>query len=434
MYHTQKILAGSNMSIIPDQNKTIQDNNSTSWLDQFCMSVLLKKLDNIKIGFLQLYTDDMVYEFGKVDCASNIHAVIRVQDMRAFRAIIFGGEPAAGKTYIDGWWASDDLIEVLRIFTVNRNTLFGFKHGVASFSRHLNRIINTILRNTIKGSKRNIKAHYDIGNDLYQLFLDENMMYSSAYFRSPDEDLASASEYKLKLICEKLDLKSSDRVIEIGSGWGGFAIYAAQHYGCHITTTTISDEQYIHALTSVKQLGLTDKISVIKKDYRTLSGSYDKLVSIEMIESVGYQYMNDYFKTCCNLLKPSGAMLIQSITMSDYLFKHYLNSTDFIRKYVFPGGCLTSMNSMLDAAAKHTDLTLYHSESFAASYARTLKLWHQNFNQNKDKVTELGYSSTFIRLWEYYMKYCQAGFENRVIDVHHLVFKRPENRFDHLAR
>ncbi len=421
------------MSIIPNQNKTIRENYQGNWLDDIAMSILLKKLEKIETGLLQVYANGMLYEFGNANIKSDIHAVIRVQDKRAFRAIVAGGEPAAGKTYIDGWWTSDDLIEVLRIFTINRNALFGFKHGVASFAKTVNRFSNKILRNTLSGSKRNIKAHYDIGNDLYELFLDEKMMYSSAYFRSDEEDLSSASEYKLKLICEKLNLQKSDKVIEIGTGWGGFAIYAAQNYGCHVTTTTISDEQYEHAKTKVKLLNLSERINVIKQDYRTLSGAYDKLVSIEMIESVGHQYIDSYFSTCNKLLKPSGAMLIQSITMSDYLFNNYINSTDFIRKYVFPGGCLTSMTSMMSSISKHTDLTLYHSESFASSYAKTLKIWHQNFYRNIDKVIELGYPTSFIKLWEYYMKYCQAGFENRVIDVHHLVLKKPYNRFNHLS-
>lgn len=421
------------MSIIPNQNKSIRQNHQSNWLDNIAMSILLKKLDNIKIGLLQVYTNDMLYEFGNTETKNNIHAVIRVNDIRAFRAIITGGEPAAGKTYIDGWWTSDNLIEVLRIFTVNRNALFGFKHGFASFAKTINRLSSNVLRNTLKGSKRNIKAHYDIGNDLYELFLDDKMMYSSAYFRHDNESLACASEYKLKLICEKLALKESDCVIEIGAGWGGFAIYAAQNYGCHITTTTISDEQFEHARLKVAQLGLTDYIKVIKQDYRDLSGSYDKLVSIEMIESVGHEYLNGYFDKCSGLLKPSGAMLLQSITMSDYLYKDYINSTDFIRKYVFPGGCLTSMTAMMSSITKQTDLTLYHSESFADSYAKTLKIWHQNFYKNKDSVIELGYSSAFIRLWEYYMKYCQVGFENRIIDVHHLLLKKPENRFNHLS-
>ncbi|MDW3095455.1 MAG: cyclopropane-fatty-acyl-phospholipid synthase family protein [Gammaproteobacteria bacterium] len=421
------------MSIIPNQNKPIRENYRSNWLDDNAMSILLKKLENIQTGLLQVYANGMLYEFGNTNTKSEINAVIRIQDNRVFRAILTGGEPAAGKTYIDGWWTSDDLIEVLRIFTINRNALFGFKHGIASLAKTINRFSNNILRNTLKGSKRNIKAHYDIGNDLYELFLDENMMYSSAYFRNDSEDLSSASKYKLKLICEKLNLQASDNVIEIGTGWGGFAIYAAQNYGCHVTTTTISDQQFDHAKAKVDSLNLSERISVIKQDYRALSGSYDKLVSIEMIESVGHQYIDEYFSVCNKLLKPSGAMLIQSITMSDYLFKNYVSSTDFIRKYVFPGGCLTSMSSMMSSISKHTDLTLYHSESFASSYAKTLKIWHQNFYSNRDKIIELGYSTSFLRLWEYYMKYCQAGFENRIIDVHHLVLKKPNNRFNHLS-
>ena len=419
------------MSIIPNSNNTFDNNLSATWLDNIAMSVLLKKLEKIQHGFLQVYVNDMLYEFGNSNEQAKLHAVIRVNNIKAFQTIIRGGEPAAGKTYIDGWWQSDNLIEVLRLFTINRNALFGFKFGLASLAKHTNRISNYLLRNTHIGSKKNIKAHYDIGNDLYKLFLDSKMMYSSAYFRNDNDSLEIAAEYKLKLICEKLNLQSSDRVIEIGSGWGGFAIYAAQNYGCHVTTTTISDEQYLHARKLVSQLELNDKITLIKQDYRTLTGKYDKLVSIEMIESVGHQYMDGYFRICSQLLKPSGAMLIQAITMSDYLFDQYIRSLDFIRKYVFPGGCLTSMSSMLSSATKHTDLTLYHSESFADSYATTLQHWFRRFAHQKENVLELGYSQEFIRLWEYYLKYCQAGFENRIIDVHHLVFKKPGNRFSH---
>lgn len=419
------------MTIIPNQNRPFIATQSPQWLDQLCMSILLKKLDNIDIGYLQINVDDMAYEFGNRDCTSGLHATINVIDKRVFRAIVFGGEPAAGKTYIDDWWTSENLIDVLRIFTANRKTLFNFKHGIISISKNINRFINRTLRNNINGSRRNIKAHYDIGNDLYKLFLDESMMYSSAYFQSENQSLSSASQLKLKLICEKLRLRPNDRVIEIGTGWGGFAIYAAKNYGCHVTTTTISDQQHKYTCEKVHSLGLDHRIKVLKRDYRQLSGSYDKLVSIEMIESVGHQYLNDYFRQCSQLLKPTGAMLIQSITMSDYLYDNYIHSTDFIRKYVFPGGCLTSVSSMLSSIATHTDLSLYHSESFASSYAITLRHWYKNFIANKEQVIELGYSPAFFRLWEYYLKYCQAGFEHRVIDVHHLVLKKPDNKFSH---
>ena len=218
-------------------------------------------------------------------------------------------------------------------------------------------------------------------------------------------------------------------MLEIGSGWGGFAIYAAQNYGCQITTTTISEEQFAHVQQQVEAHKLSHQIQVLKEDYRNLQGSYDKIVSIEMIESVGHEYLDEYFSICSRLLKTSGVMCIQAITISDYLHQHYINSMDFIRKYVFPGGSLPSIASIFESLAHCTDMTLFHSESFASSYAKTLEIWHQRFISNKEKVIELGYPSSFLRLWEYYLKYCQAGFEERVIDVHHLLLKKPDNRF-----
>ena len=317
----------------------------------------------------------------------------------------------------------------MRLFTLNREVLFSFKSGFASLAKRAYAITHLANKNTQQGSKRNITAHYDIGNDLYALFLDETMMYSSACFTPQHTTLEDASTYKLKIICDKLNLTSSDHVLEIGSGWGGFAIYAAQNYKCNITTTTISDEQFSYLQKKVSTHKLENKITILKQDYRNLEGQYDKLVSIEMIESVGHQYINEYFSICSRLLKPNGAMLIQAITISDYLYNHYIQSMDFIRKYVFPGGSLPSMSSMLSSIASSSDLTLFHSESYASSYAKTLEIWHQRFINNKEKVIELGYGNTFIRLWEYYLKYCQAGFEERVIDVQQIVLKKPENRF-----
>ena len=417
------------MSIVPDSNNTLAGHMPIRWLDQLAMLIILKKLKKIESGFLQVFVNGMLYEFGHKNSQARLHAVIRINNLRTFTGMIYGGEPAAGKAYVDGWWTADDLINVLRLFTANRKALSGFEFGLASIARYSNLVRGCFVRNSPPGSKKNIKAHYDIGNQLYRLFLDRRMMYSSAYFRHANESLESASAYKLKLICEKLNLQRHDRVIEIGGGWGGFAVYAAQHYNCHITTTTISDEQYLYTRRLVEQLQLSASISVIKKDYRRLTGRYDKLVSIEMIESVGHQYMPEYFSTCGRLLKPGGAMLIQAITIADHLFADYIHSLDFIRKYVFPGGCLTSMATMLACTARHTDLGLCHSESFAASYAQTLQLWHRQFIQQKEQVLELGYPQTFIRLWEYYLKYCQAGFENNITDVRHLVFKKPRNRF-----
>lgn len=417
------------MSIVPKyKNKQYADYN-LGWSDQIICSTLFKKLAQIKFGFLQINVNDMVYDFGINEMESDLHAVIHVHDTRVFKAILYGGEPAAGNCYVKGWWSSESLISVMRLFTLNRETLFSFKSGFASLAKSTNAITHFINKNTQKGSKKNIRAHYDIGNDLYRLFLDEKMMYSSACFTPEHTTLEDASEYKLKLICEKLNLDSNDHVLEIGGGWGGFAIYAAQHYGCKITTTTISGEQYKYLRDKVLDNNLSKQITVLKHDYRDLEGQYDKLVSIEMIESVGHQYINEYFSICSNLLKPNGAMLIQAITISDYLYDHYIHSMDFIRKYVFPGGSLPSTASILNSVAKSSDLTLFHSESYASSYGKTLAIWYQRFIQNREKVIELGYENAFIRLWEYYLKYCQAGFEERIIDVQQIVLKKPANRF-----
>ncbi len=417
------------MSIIPKYKNVEQENLNMTWTDQVARSVLFTKLDAISNGYLQIYFGGMVYEFGVKEMQKTLQATIHVHDVRAFKAIIFGGEPAAGKTYVQGWWSSENLIDVIRLFTLNRNVLFSFKYGIGSLAKNIYGLTHILNKNSKQGSKRNIQAHYDIGNDLYGLFLDKNMMYSSAYFTHDQENLEKASENKLKLICEKLDLHTNDHVLEIGSGWGGFAIYAAKNYGCHITTTTISEEQYEYVKNQVEEEQLSNQIKVIKEDYRSLQGSFDKLVSIEMIESVGHQYLDEYFLICSRLLKTSGVMLIQTITISDYLYKHYIHSMDFIRKYIFPGGSLPSISSMLESVANCTDMTLFHSESFASSYAKTLEVWHQRFITNKEKVIELGYPNSFLRLWEYYLKYCQAGFEERVIDVHHLLLKKPDNRF-----
>ena len=417
------------MSIVPKTNEIKHETHCENWLDSVARIILLKKLGEIQVGFLQLQVDGMIYEFGSKQSRKDLFATINVHNIRVFRTILFGGEPAAGKTYTLGWWSTEDLNQVIRIFTINREALFAFKYGFASLSRRFNQLGKFIRKNTKSGAKKNICAHYDIGNDFYRLFLDEKMMYSSAYFTSPSEDIERASEKKLELICEKLELSPRDEIVEIGSGWGGFAIYAAENYGCHVTTTTISDEQYQHVVNLVKDRNLGKKIRVLKEDYRNLNQKYDKLVSIEMLESVGHEFLETYFSVCSRLLKPDGIMLIQTITISDFLFKQYIGSMDFIRKYIFPGGSLPSVATILDSTAKSTDLTLFHAESFASSYARTLSSWYQRFTDKKEKVFAQGYSMQFVRLWEYYLKYCQIGFEERVIDVHQFIFKKPENRF-----
>ena len=418
------------MSIIPKEQSKSVTKSKMSWLDRIAKDLLFSKLSKIKQGYLRLEYEGQIIEFGIKNPDMPLNAHIHINDSACFKAIVFGGEPAAGKAYVDAWWSSDSVIDVLRLLILNREVMFSLDADLGLFARYAFSALHFLRKNNRLGSKKNISAHYDIGNDLYALFLDPSMMYSSAYFSADIEHLEDASMNKLRVICEKLDLNENDHVLEIGTGWGGFAIYAAKNYNCRITTTTISDEQHDYAEKCIEKEGLKDRITLLKQDYRELKGTYDKLVSIEMIEAVGHQYMDNYFEVCSQRLKPNGIMLIQAITISDYIYKDYLRSVDFIQKYIFPGGCLTSMHAMLDSVSRKTDLSLFHSEAFASSYAKTLDLWHQRFISNSDKVLALDYPPSFIRLWEYYLKYCQAGFEECVIDVQHLCFKKPRSNYE----
>ena len=327
-----------------------------------------------------------------------------------------------------GSWSCSDLLGLVRIFLRNRDVLDSMDYGFTRLKAPVHKLLHLLNRNTRAGSKKNISAHYDIGNDLFKLFLDETMMYSSAYYADPDMTLHQAAVAKLDLVCKKLDLQPQDHLLEIGTGWGGLAVHAATQYGCKVTTTTISDEQYRLALQKVSKYGLDDKITVLKQDYRDLDGQYDKLVSIEMIEAIGHQYMNTYFEKCCSLLKPDGIMLIQAITIKDQLYKSALKDVDFIKKYIFPGGFLPSIEAMSGAIAKYTDMKLYHLQDIGPHYARTLKDWRERFFDKLEEIRSLGYPDEFIRLWEYYFCYCEGGFMERDIGTVQMLLTRPENR------
>jgi cyclopropane-fatty-acyl-phospholipid synthase len=287
-------------------------------------------------------------------------------------------------------------------------------------------------RNTRDGSRRNIAAHYDLGNDFYSSWLDPTMMYSCAYFETPDTSLEMAATAKLDRICRKLDLKATDSVVEIGTGWGGFAIYAAQNYGCHITTTTISKEQYDLASLRVKEAGLESKISLLFDDYRDLEGQYDKLVSIEMIEAVGHQFHESFFQKCCDLLKPDGQMLLQAITIADQQYEKYKTGVDFIRRYIFPGGCLASVTDMTRVMTASTDMRVLHAEDIGPHYATTLRHWNERFFGNIEQIRSMGYPDTFVRMWEYYLCYCEAAFLERAIGTVQMLMMRPSARRDRI--
>ena len=285
-----------------------------------------------------------------------------------------------------------------------------------------------LTRNSVARSKENIAAHYDLGNDFFELFLDPTMMYSSALFSDERMSLEQASIAKLDALCQKLSLKQSDHLVEIGTGWGGMAVYAAEQYGCRVTTTTISEEQYRHTLELVNKKGLQNQVTVLKKDYRLLEGKFDKLVSIEMIEAVGHQYFGEYFSKCSNLLKPDGVMAIQAITITDQRYERAKNSMDFIKRYIFPGGCLPSVNCIANHVSADTDMIISDMSDMALDYAETLKRWREAFFSNIDQVRALGFDERFIRMWEYYLCYCEGGFRERVIGTTQMVMTKPDYR------
>lgn len=359
------------------------------------------------------------------DDSAPLKAQITVHDSSFFKDMIFNGSIGAAEAYLEGKWSSPNLTTLIQIMARNQPQL----DKIESKTRWISSIKNWWLRrqnlNSETGSKRNILAHYDIGNELYQRFLDPSMLYSSAIYSQDATSLAAAQQNKMHLICQRLELQPSDRVIEIGTGWGGLAVYMAQHIGCHVTTTTISDAQFDYAQQQVKQLGLEDNITLLKNDYRLLEGQYDKLVSIEMIEAVGHEYLPTFFTQCSQLLKPNGKMLLQSITIADSRYDQYRQNIDFIQKYIFPGGCLPSIAEMSKHIANSTDMVIDEIQDIGLHYARTLNDWHQVFDKNWSELKSLGYKEDFKRLWQFYLCYCEGAFMERVISTHHIMARKP---------
>ncbi len=355
--------------------------------------------------------------------ANDLHCTITVHSDNLFRLVMQQGSLGAAESYIRGEWDTDDLVTLIRIMARNRHRLDQVdRHPLARWSQALLRIWYARRHNDKSGSQRNIAAHYDLSNDFFRLFLDQNLMYSSAVFESADQSLEDASNHKLALICQKLNLTSHDHVIEIGSGWGGFALYAAVHYGCRVTTTTISDAQYTEARQRIAAAGLSHRVEVLRQDYRDLTVKYDKLVSIEMIEAVGHQYLDGYFKQCQQLLKPHGLGLIQAITIEDTRYAHAIKDIDFIKRYIFPGSFIPCNSVMIQSAAQH-GLKLKHLQDIGPSYALTLKEWRKRFWASQPAVMSMGFDQRFIRMWDFYFCYCEGGFMEGVISDVHLLFE-----------
>ena len=403
--------------------------SKTSRLSTYTLtSVLLRRgvirqLNQLKNGLLVLVENGERHQFG--DHHATLIGEVQINDPSVWGMIASNGSIGAGEAFIHGYWSSPDLTKVIRVLVSNIQVLDAMEGGLARLGRPLIRGLHWVNRNTRKGSQKNIAAHYDLGNEMFEQFLDPTMMYSAAQFLSADDTLEQAQLNKLQRICQKLDLKPEDHLLEIGTGWGSMAIFAAQYSGCKVTTTTLSKEQFDYTQARIQALGLQEQVTLLLEDYRDLSGQYDKLVSIEMIEAVGHHFLPSYFKQCSQLLKSNGLMLLQAITIRDQRYEQAKTSVDFIQRYIFPGGALPSVQKMLEIVGRDTDMNLMHMEDFGLHYAKTLRLWHENFRRAHGRLTELGYDEYFLRLWEFYLCYCEGGFLERSIGTAQLLLAKP---------
>ena len=386
--------------------------------------LLLAQFARLRYGEIRVLEGGAEKRYGARTQQCPLSAAIEVLHPQFYADAAFGGTVGAGAAYIRGLWRCSDLTSLARIMVVNRELMDGMDSRWALLRRPLLRAFHWLHRNSRAGSARNIAAHYDLGNELYGLMLDETMAYSCGIFADESTTLAAASRAKFAAACSKLDLQPGDHLLEIGTGWGGLAIHAAQHYGCRVTTTTISRQQYDYVGAQIARLGLSERITLLLEDYRDLKGRYDKLISIEMIEAVGARYLDDYLAKCDSLLHSNGAMLLQAITIQDQCYRNALRSVDFIQRYVFPGSFIPSVAAIADALRRVTDLKIFHLEDIGPHYARTLALWRRNFFERLGAVRKLGYSDQFIRLWEFYLSYCEGGFAERQLgDVQMLLTK-----------
>lgn len=378
-----------------------------SWLQAKTRQRLLALIGGLEHGHLRFEDDSGVLEFGTPGAEPG--AAVRILDPRFYPLIGLRGSVGVAEAYMDGYWRTDDLTAVIQLFIRNRKLFESVDSGWVRLAAPLLRLYHAAHRNSRGGSRRNIAAHYDLGNDFFRLFLDPTLMYSCALFADPSSSLEEASETKIEHICRRLQLAPEDRVVEIGTGWGGFAIHAAGTYGCHVTTTTISKEQHECALERVHEAGLQERIDVVLTDYRDLRGQFDKLVSIEMIEAVGSLFLETYFRKCHELLRPGGRALIQAITTTADAERQAGRSPDFIKRYIFPGSHIPSMRRITELSER-AGLELGHLEEITAHYPRTLRRWRRRFLENADEVRRQGFDDRFVRMWQFYFCYCEAGF------------------------
>ena len=397
-----------------------------SWLSQLARKVVLAKLRALESGHLVVEeAQGERFTFGEAEADARIRAKIVVHDESLYTQVLLNGSIGSGEAYMQGAWTSPDLVAVIRLMVANMALLDDMDSRWSAASKAFLRVLHRMNSNSREGSRKNIAAHYDLGNDFFKLFLDPTMLYSAAVFPSESASLHEASLHKLEKICQRLQLSAEDHLLEIGTGWGGMAVYAAKQYGCRVTTTTISREQYEHAKAWVEKEGLQDRITLLMQDYRDLQGQFDKIVSIEMVEAVGHQYYREYFSRCSRLLKDDGLMVMQAITIQDQRFHSYRKQVDFIQRYIFPGGCLPSNEVVAHHISADTDMQIVSLEDITHHYARTLRAWRKAFFDNIDAVKRQQFDKSFINMWDFYLCYCEGGFLERVISTAQFVFAKP---------
>jgi len=414
-------------NIIPAEQMAAATDDS-SWLQSLGRRLFLEKLAGLREGRLTVVDGAERRVFGDPDPRCALQATVEILHPQTYADAAFGGTVGAGEAYIRGFWRSEELTDLVRIFVLNRDIMDSLEGGAAFVTAPLRRALHFLNRNSRDGSRRNIAAHYDLGNELFALFLDPTMAYSCAWFEHETSSLEAAQVAKYDRICRKLQLDPSDHLLEIGTGWGGLALHAARNYGCRVTTTTISERQHEWAKEKVSAAGLEDRITLLLDDYRDLTGRYDKLVSIEMIEAVGEQFLDTYTAKCSALLEPHGAMLLQAITIQDQVYEQALRSVDFIQRFIFPGSFIPSVTAITDSLRRATDMKVFHLEDIGPHYATTLRHWRERFFARLREVRRLGYPESFVRMWEFYLCYCEGGFIERQLGDVQMLLTKPRCR------
>ncbi len=395
---------------------------------RFCRKLFLNILSNLQGGQISLSDADGFHVIGTANGGGSLKAEVTVWNPAFYCAAVMEQSAGVGRAYMEHWWDCPQLVDLIRIFARNEDVLRRWTAPTQGLTGLWHRFSFWRQRNNKSGSKRNISAHYDLGEEFFSQFLDPSLTYSCAIFPDENTNLEEAQRTKLDRACHKLDLQPEDHLLEIGTGWGSLAIHAATNYGCRVTTTTISAEQARFARDRIQSLGLSDRITVLQQDYRDLQGQFDKLISLEMIEAVGVKYYPTYFNSCANLLKPDGAMVLQAITVDDRQFKHDSRHIDFIKRYIFPGGVLPSTTVIADTVTRVTDFQMAHLEDITAHYAHTLLRWRENLVESWEAIKSPNRPEEFLRCWEFYFAYCEGGFRERRVRTVQLLLTKSECR------